>query len=343
MRRRPRIRVRGGGICAVTAATLLRARGAEVRVHVRPFARGRIVAIPVETLALASDLLGLTAQSLSIGPMVEHRRVDWSGGEVRVVPQVALVCDAADLAARLATPLRDAGCLDHDESDEEESDWVLEAFGRHGRRAPAGERVGQFARVDGHFSREELTVTATRSGWIFTAPHPRGGLAVLIVSPSAALSAATEGDLAERLAEIRMDASAAQVTELSRPEPVGPALADPLWSGNSLKVGDAALALDPLRGDGVGFALRGALLAQAVLARIDGDTSRAESLGHYSERVRRAFVAHVEGCRDYYRVARFAEIWNRDVTAMGAVTETSGQPAGQLGLRLHGRNLIPVS
>jgi hypothetical protein len=343
-RRRPRILIRGGGISAIAVATLLRARGAEVRVSGRARPRGRIVAVPVETLALACDLLDVRASSLRIGPIVEYRRVGWSGGEESTVSQVALVCDAAELAALLATSLDRAGCLDHDETEDgDDADWVLEASGRPTGGVSTGERVGQFARVDRHFRQNELSVTATRSGWIFTAPHPQGGQAVLLVSPSAEVSALTEHEVAERLAEIGPRASSTQVMELGRPESVGPALAEPLWRGNSLKVGDAALALDPLRGDGIGFALRGALLAQAVLARIDGESGRADSLGYYGERLRRAFVAHVRGCRDYYRAAQCPEIWKNDIATMDAVAEQRGSPAFPLGLRLHGRNLVVAS
>jgi 2-polyprenyl-6-methoxyphenol hydroxylase-like FAD-dependent oxidoreductase len=237
-----------------------------------------------------------------------------------------------------------AGCLDHDEVVEgDDADWVLEASGRPAGRAPAGQRVGQFARVDSQYRQNELSVTATRSGWIFTAPHPQGGRAVLLVSPSAEVSPSTEHEVAERLAEVGVRASAAQVTDVSHPEAVGPALAEPLGRGNRLRVGDTALALDPLCGDGIGFALRGALLAQAVLARIDGESGRAESLGHYHERLRRAFVAHLGGCRDYYSSARCAEIWKSDVAAMDEVVEHCRSPALQLGLRLRGRNLVGVA
>ena len=154
------------------------------------------------------------------------------------------------------------------------------------------------------------------------------------------MSAATEHDVTERLAEVGMRAFAAQVMELGRPESVGPTLADPLYGGNRLKIGDAAMALDPLRGDGIGFALRGALLAQAVLARIDGYPGRSESLGHYRARLRQTFEAHLEGCRDHYRTARCAEIWKSDVAAMNAVLEQRGRSAVQFGLRLHGWNLV---
>ena len=347
-RRRLKIRVNGGGVSAIAAATLLRARGAEVRVRVRACARGRIVAIPIETLALTCDLLGISIDSLRLGQLVEHRRVDWSNGTASVVPQVALVCDTADLAAALATPLRDAGCLEHDEtgtSTDNDADWVIEASGRPHGSAPIGKRVGQFARIATLPPARQIMIATTSAGWFFAAPHPDGGTAVLLVSPTAALCAVTSEDVVERLAGRGIRTSSGKVMELSKPKSIAPALADPISSGKRVSVGDAAFALDPLRGDGIGFALRGALLAQAVLARIEaGSSSRAECLGYYNARLCRAFLSHVRGCREHYGAARNAEIWSRELAEMDMVV-TGGWTAArkELAFRMRGRNLVSAA
>jgi hypothetical protein len=346
-RRRLKIRVHGGGVSAIAAAILLRARGADVRVSVRTCARGRIVAIPVETLALTCDLLGISVDSLRLGRLVERRRVDWSNSAASVIPQVALVCDSADLVAALATPLRDAGCLEYGETDtntDDDTDWVIEASGRPVGGAPIGKRVAQFARIATLLPDSQIIIAATAVGWFFAAPHPVSGTAVLLVSPTAARCAVTGEDLVDRFARTGIRTSAREVMELSRPKSIAPALADPISSGRQLSVGDAAFALDPLRGDGVGFALRGALLAQAVLARIDArSSSGAECLGYYNARLHRAFVSHVRGCREHYRAARNAEIWRDELAEMDMVV-TGGCPARkELAFRMQGRDLVSAS
>jgi hypothetical protein len=343
-RRRLKIRVRGGGVSAIAAAILLRARGAEVRMSVPAGARGRIVAIPVETLALMRDLLGIGADSLRLGRLVQRRRVDWSNSTASVIPQVALVCDRADLVAALATPLRDAGCLEHDDTDDD-ADWIIEASGRPGGGAPIGNRVGQFARIATLPPDPQIMIAATTAGWFFAAPHPVGGTAVLLVSPTAALCAITGEDVVDRLAGTDIQTSASKVLELSKPKSSAPALAEPISSGRRLSVGDAAFALDPLRGDGVGFALRGALLAQAVLARIDADSSsRAECLGYYNARLRQAFVSHVRGCREHYMAAGHAEIWRHELAEMDTVLN-GGRTAArkELAFRMQGRDLVSAA
>jgi len=317
-------------------------------VSVRACAPGRVVAVPAETLALTCDLLGIRVDSLRLGPLVAHRRVDWSSGTASVIPQVALVCDAVDFAAALAAPLRDSGCLEYDETGagmDEDADWVIEAYGRPTGGSAIGQRVGQFARLATSPRAQEIIIAATSKGWFFAAPHPVGGTAVLLVSPNAAVGAATKEEVVDRVAEIGIRTSADEVLELSQPKTVAPALADPICSKKRLRVGDAAFALDPLRGDGVGFALRGALLAQAVLARIaENSSSPAECLRYYNARLRREFVSHVHGCRQHYRAARNAEIWTHEVAEMDMVVTGEWTAAGQeLAFRMEGRDLIPAS
>lgn len=342
-----KIRVWGGGVSALAVATLLCARGADVRLSLRPCGRGRIVAIPAETLDLICDLLGVCASSLRIGPMVNHRRVDWSNGTQGVVPHPALVCDLADLAAVLTARLRDAGCVDFEETDampDDDADWVLHASGRPPPAPSNGVRVGQFIRVATISSFPQIAIAATLSGWIFTAPHPEGGMAVLLVSPSAALCATKTEDVSARLASIGLRVSPGKIMEIGKPECLAPALAEPLFKGNQLRVGDAAFALDPLRGDGVGFALKGALLAQAVLARIDEGSSPVESLRHYEARLRRAFVTHLCACREHYQRARHAEIWSPELAVMDSIIRARRTDAGgHLALRIEGRDLVAAA
>jgi len=107
IRRRPRILVRGAGLAGLTAAKLLRDRGVDIRMAAAPRARGRIVAIPIETLRLAAELHELDVAALTTGPMVARRAVDWSAEGASVVPQAAMICDVADLAALTAVGLNE--------------------------------------------------------------------------------------------------------------------------------------------------------------------------------------------------------------------------------------------
>jgi flavin-dependent dehydrogenase len=83
-----------------------------------------------------------------------------------------------------------------------------------------------------------------------------------------------------------------------------------------MTVGDSAFAVDPLRGDGVGFAIRGALLAQSVRGAIARERSAGPYLTHYAARLRHAFCRHVDECVSHYERAWNASIWQGEIAKM---------------------------
>jgi flavin-dependent dehydrogenase len=230
-----------------------------------------------------------------------------------------------------------------DSAEESESDWTIEASGRTAAEgACGGERVGCFARIVDMPFESTTSIAATQDGWIFTAPHPDGGLAALLVAPSPLRAAATAEDVALRLERAGRKVAAATVCDISRPEPIAPRLAASLCGAGRLVVGESALALDPLRGDGSGFALRGALLAQAVLAAIEDGHGTAQYLAHYEKRLRSTFGGHLRGCSAHYRVARHSEIWARDIAAMDRAAAAADVGEEPFEFRLAGFSLVPM-
>jgi hypothetical protein len=84
--------------------------------------------------------------------------------------------------------------------------------------------------------------------------------------------------------------------------PAYPRICDPLCSGQWLACGSAAMAFDPICGDGVGNAIREAILASAVVkAAIRGEDVNALR-EHYRARLRAGFLKHLELCRQFYAV-----------------------------------------
>jgi 2-polyprenyl-6-methoxyphenol hydroxylase-like FAD-dependent oxidoreductase len=334
-----RIVIRGSGLAGVAAAKLLHDRGMDVRFTAWPQRNDRIIAIPIETLTLASSLFDFNVADLKIGTIVTGRRVDWSDDDATIVPQTALACDAGGFAAALADRLPDR--LRILTGADDDADWTIEASGRStDNQATGGRRVGQLARIADRDVQSITTIAATPHGWTFTLPHPAGGTAVLMVTPSASMAATTPEAAAERLTAEGLNVAAADILTLSSPQLITPHLAQPLAAGNRLRVGDAAMAIDPLRGDGVGFALRGALLAQAVIAAIEGGGDRAQLFNHYDHRLREVFVSHLRGCSSHYRAARYAEIWRPDIVAMDRLAERIEPVAGGYEFRLDERDLV---
>ena len=337
-----RVLVRGGGLAGLAAAKLLHDRGAEVCLAAPAQEAGRILAVSVETLELIADLFDMDIASLQIGPMVGAREVDWSSGGTGRVAQAALVCDARDLTCVLARKLENDRVM-AGRFDDGQADWIVEASGRHaGGGIFGGERVGYFARIADWPVQDATTITTTDQGWIFTAPHPKGGLSVLMIAPSMQHVAATPDGCANWLARAGLTVRPETISEIGRVQPIAPFLATSLTRGCKIKAGDAALALDPLRGDGTGFALRGGLLAQAVIGAIGAAADRACYIAHYEARMRSAFVSHLNGCRAFYRAARHAEIWARDIAVMDRLARELAVDEDAFGFRLEGRDLVAM-
>jgi flavin-dependent dehydrogenase len=96
-----------------------------------------------------------------------------------------------------------------------------------------------------------------------------------MIAPSVQHVAATPDGCADWLMRAGLAVRPETISQIGRAQPTTPFLATSLAPGHKIKAGDAALALEPLRGDGAGFALRGGLLAQAVIGAIGAAADRA--------------------------------------------------------------------
>jgi hypothetical protein len=337
-----RVRVHGYSLAGLTVARLLVDRGFDVRMDAPGQRRRRILAVPIETLSFAAELFRLDLSALLIGPLVRERIVDWSEGGRAAVPHVAVVCDAHDLAGTLAGPLWDCGVV-RDVAEAVDADWTIDASGRPATTdAAGGTRVGYFARIANVAAEASTSITATADGWIFTAPHPVEGVAALLVAPSMARADASPEGIAAWLARTGRQWVPESIVDITRPAPIAPHIGQPLHVDNLLRVGEAALTLDPLRGDGTGFALRGAVLAQAVVAASLNGGDRSACLAHYGKRIRGVFLAHVRNCSEHYRAARHRSIWASDIAVMAALAHRMDVDDSPYEFRLSGLDLTHV-
>lgn len=307
--RRRRIRIRGAGPAAIAVAKLLLDRGADIAIDPPSPRQSRIVAIPMDTVTLASRLLGIDREELlRTGLVVSERRVDWSHDGPATIPDPSLVCDAGGFSAALARSLRGASIAEDDDAD-----WIVDATGRPSSDGHCGgERVGYATRS--HESTSMNSILATESGWTFASPHPDGGTAAVSVVPNRA----HDFDV-----------------------PIAPRISAVLCDANRIAAGDAAFTVDPLRGDGVGYALRGALLAQAVIIAVEKGIDKRRCFAHYENRIHDAFVGHLRGCCIHYRAARSPLIWARDVAAMEELAARFDRSSEPFEFRLVGVDLVP--
>lgn len=316
MGERLRIRIEGSGVSAGIVAALLRQRDYAISLEAAGKVSRRVIAIPKPSVDLLHDLFGIEVDRMIESCWVIKRRVSWSSAEFVEVPSVALVCEAGELARALAggglqpTPPTDDGeCVPGD------SDWLVVAGGRStGSRVSGGHRraiSGWVGSLPG-FQSDAILIACVPSGWLFAAADPGGGIALVLMSPF--VVGAAQHTLQETVDYLWPGCGSDVVV-------VGGYAAAPSFdpacaARGRISVGDAALALDPLRGDGVGFAARGGLLAQSVIAAIADGCDHNACLDHYAGRLMSVFRAHLNACISHYAAAWNAYIWSYEIEQM---------------------------
>jgi 2-polyprenyl-6-methoxyphenol hydroxylase-like FAD-dependent oxidoreductase len=122
-----------------------------------------------------------------------------------------------------------------------------------------------------------------------------------------------------------------------------PAVTLPFAGPGWLAVGDAAIAFDPICGDGTGNAVRGAILAAAVVDAVASGEHERASLNYYRWRLDRTFLAHLVACERVYRSFPSPD-WAAEVDR-GLITPSvllEGKPGPHAGrFRLDGFRLVP--
>ena len=116
-----------------------------------------------------------------------------------------------------------------------------------------------------------------------------------------------------------------------------PRIATELTGANWLRCGSAAAGFDPLCGDGVGHALREAILAAAVIKA----GARPEHLAHYERQLRAGLARHLEICAGFYATGGDGAWWRQQEEAARAGA-ASLQPNGAPRFRLNGFELEPI-
>ena len=138
---------------------------------------------------------------------------------------------------------------------------------------------------------------------------------------------------------------AAQITHLSestREFPAHPRVAWPLTGSHWLACGTAALAFDPLCGDGTGHAIREAILAAAVLRAIQRGANVDELLNHYQARLVAGFKRHLSVCSEFYGSGGLGPWWTAATESIRvglAWCDHQLSSAGEFRYRLRGFDL----
>jgi hypothetical protein len=279
------------------------------------------------TQALASDVFAQPALFDGL-PRITRRIAAWGVGAAPVsFPHSAVVISEQALLGRLAASQGEPPG---------EADWNIFAsrpLPEFIAVRPFGSRQAFAAPVECNSSGTSACwVESLELGWLFLIP----GWLIAVGAPAEALLAQS------RLVAKEIHAAPGEATAF----PAFPRVADPLCAPGILTCGAAAMAFDPICGDGTGNAIREAILAAAVVRAAARGEDPAALLVHYQTRLLAGFQRHLQMTLEFYRAANAGPWWDEEIREMERGVEWCAQQlaaAPAFRYRLEGFDLVPVN
>lgn len=290
--------VRGDSVAAYCCAYLLNKAG--FRIELESVARSRlpVILLSDQALALIRDIFD-HPDLFSAAPRIRTRVVAWGNAAPLTLDHSATVVSEESLLDAIRPALTSAADRD--------TPWTILAAPP--LPAPAiEERFGtRTASAVPVTLKESSDTSACRiesldEGWLFLTP---GWLLAVGAPPDTLLG--------------RSRVVAAEIAECGMTRATFPAyarIASPLCGSGWLACGSAAMAFDPICGDGTAHAVREAILASAVLRAIAGGGSEDELLAHYQARLVTGFQRHLLLCREFYRTGGSTPLWQAELAAI---------------------------
>jgi len=299
----PSVVIRGDGVAAYCCAHLLGKAG--LRIALERVERSRLPAIMLSdhALALIRDIFDRD-DLFRDAPRIRKRMVAW-GSESRVLAldhSAVVVSEESLLAALwpgLAVP-------------ETQGEWTI--FASRPLPAPTeehrfGSRMASAIPVNLKDGSEvlECWIESLEDGWLFLIPQaPASGWLLAVGGTADALLAKS------RVISRQIELSSAPAAEF----PAYPRIVSPLSGEAWLACGTAAMAFDPLCGDGTAHAIREAILASAVIRAVVKGGANRDVLGHYEARLTAGFKRHLSLCREFYKTGGAGLWWERELESI---------------------------
>ncbi len=278
-------------VAASCCAHLLRG----CRVQLTRGTRPRVPAVVVSqgTQLLMCDVFGKPDLFGGL-PRIDRRIVAWGTGAAPVeLPHAAVLVSEEELVARLQGEWHDS----------QDAAWTV--YGS--RPLPEGVEERHFGSrrawaAAADFAGSACWVESLESGWLFLIP---GWLIAVGATPEELL--AQSRVVAGQVRGLRGEAVAF---------PAYPRIADPLCGPGWLACGSAAMAFDPICGDGTGNAVREAILASAVIRAASRGEAIEPLLAHYRARLIAGFHRHLQLALEFYRRGNGGAWWQQETAAM---------------------------
>lgn len=284
--------IQGEGIAASCCARLLIEAGLPFTVAPRPRLKLPAVMLSETTQKLLRDVFD--RDDLFNGLLQIRKRVVMWGEVPRLttLPHSAVVVSESELLTRIHQQLEY-----REDPNRAEPEWTVFASAplpppstetHFGLRPAAASPV----KLKRESDCETCWIESLESGWLFLLPTgTETGWLLSVGGPVDALVGMS------RLIKEHIDGlGPSQGTFASHPRIASP-LSEPGW----LACGTAALAFDPLCGDGAGNAVREAILGAAMLGAIVNGFDLDSLIAHYHSRLIAGFERHVALCLQFYQ------------------------------------------
>jgi hypothetical protein len=296
--------VRGDGVAAYCCAHLLQQAGISVALE-RPD-RPRLPAIMLSeaALALIAETFGHTDLFRDL-PRIRTRVVLWGpAADPVTLPHSAVVVSEELLLDKLRPSAAVVECT-------EKPEWRVLASGQTGSvERRFGSRTALAFNVA--LKNDESAgcwVESLEEGWLFLVGSEGKGW-LLSVGSQAGVNLGRSRLVAKRIGRLG---------ESLGVFPASPRITVPLCHAEGerwLACGTAALAFDPLCGDGTAHAVREAILATAAIRAVFAGAPAEEVLSHYEARLTAGFERHLTYCADFYRTGGQGGWWSAELQAL---------------------------
>jgi len=289
--------IRGDGVAARCCAHLLARSG--VPVSFQPNNRPRLPAIMLSepAQALIREIFDREHLFRDL-PRIRKRIVAWgrSANPVELEHSAVVVSEEQLLDSLGEATTNAAACVDINAGINADIGWTVFAS----MPLPVAAAEHRFGSRIATAMRAELKPTAEpdacwiesiEDGWLFLIANAPGSGWLLSVG--------------QRPHEL-MDKSRLIREQIARYQPAGaqfaasPRIMAPLGEPGWIACGTAAMAFDPLCGDGTAHAVREAILASAVIGAAARGDDPVELLAHYEARLTAGFRRHLAHCLEYY-------------------------------------------
>ncbi len=334
------ITIRGDGVAAACCSHLLSQAGLAASWERLDRPRLPVIMLSGAALALMGDVFG-PVEGIAGSHRIRRRVVAWGPNAAPVTMEHPAVVVSEkfllDAIAENLPPVNDAG----PSLEIGVRDWTIltasplpSAAKEHhfGYRRATAVSITLRDRADS----TACWVESVAAGWLFLIPTgPKMGY-LLAVGDSTEHMLASSRLIAERIEQL--DATVGEF-------PAHPRLHWPLCGPGWLACGSAAMAFDPLCGDGTAQAIREAILASAVIQAIAKGEATGPLLSHYQARLAAGMSRHLMLCEEFYRTGFDAPWWVKERRSMqqGAPwCAKKVEDAAGFSFQLNGFELYPV-